>query len=97
MDVSAPLARDYTHYVRTGPFSHKLSITDFFGYNGYVGLFRALKLEVQILTEADLSDDEVTKWTKESLTEWADFLEVTVKITEKHERIIADFDCTAEA
>ncbi len=62
-----------------------------------MALYRALKLEIQVLTEADLSDSEVLKWAKESLVEWADFLEVTVKITEKHERIIANLEAEAEA
>lgn len=62
-----------------------------------MGLFKALKLEIMILTPADLSDEDVIKWTEEALLNYAEFDEVIVKIKEKHERIIHEMDASAEA
>lgn len=62
-----------------------------------MALYKAVKLEIMILTEADLSDAEILKWSEDAMLNFCDFREAVVKIKEKHERIICDFENEYEA
>lgn len=62
-----------------------------------MGIYKAVKLEIMVLTEAGMSDEEIIRWTNDALKDYADFLEVTTKITEKHESVMANFGDEAKA
>lgn len=50
-----------------------------------------------MLVEMSMTDEEVVSWTESAMKYYCDFEESVVKITEKHENIIADFNVEAKA
>lgn len=62
-----------------------------------MGVYKAVKLKVMILTEPGLSDEEIIKWTNRALKDHAEFDEVVTTIVEKHESIISNLDDEAVA
>jgi hypothetical protein len=60
-------------------------------------IYKALKLEVLVLVEAEMTDAEVIKWTQDALYDYCNFDNSMVKVTERHESIMLDPNCEAEA
>lgn len=62
-----------------------------------MAIYKALKLEVLLLAEAEMSDAEIVKWVSDALYDYCNFDNSMVKITERHESIMLDPNCEAEA
>lgn len=58
---------------------------------------RFLKLEILILTEPNLTDEEILKWAKMAMTDFCDFDEAKVRITDKYERLVVEVEREVEA
>lgn len=53
-------------------------------------IYKAVKLEVLILTEAGMSNEEIIRWVVDAMKDYCDFIESTAKVLEAHESVIAD-------
>lgn len=62
-----------------------------------MALVKAVRLEIQILTETTQPDAEIIAWTKEALTKYCEFRCAVVHMTEKVDRIIFAPECEADA
>lgn len=62
-----------------------------------MALYKAVKLEVMIFTEMEMSDEDIVKWTEDAMRDYCDFRESVVKIVEKHENVLHDMDAEAKA
>lgn len=56
-----------------------------------------VKLEILILTEPELSDEEILKWVKMAMLDFCDFDQAKVRIIDKHERLVVAPEVEAEA
>lgn len=62
-----------------------------------MSVYKAVKLEVMILTENGMSNEEIIKWTDLALKNYADFEEVYSKIVEVHENVMTNIHDEASA
>lgn len=56
-----------------------------------MAIYKAVKLEVLILTEPTQTDKEIAEWVRDAMTDYCEFTGIVVKIVEKHERVVTNF------
>lgn len=60
-------------------------------------VYKAVKLELLILTEAGMSNTEIMSWITDAMRDYCDFIESSAKVLETHDSVIADVMNEAQA
>jgi len=60
-----------------------------------MALWKAIKVEVLILAEGELTDEDVTEVVHDAMIHYCSFREVVVKIVESHQNLIMNPDAEA--
>ncbi len=54
-----------------------------------MALFKAVKIEIEILTESNVSNKEIIDWTRDAMLDYCGYMCATLKILEVHDNVTA--------
>ncbi len=67
----------------------KFAVVRDFGHTEFMALMKAVKVQIEILTEANVSNKEIVEWTRDAMIDYCGYLGATVKVLEVHDNVTA--------